>query len=210
MRKAPVEPWFIRGQLVGACNCEWGCPCNFEAPPTYGFCDGFYTIVVEEGAYGEVRLDRVIFLMGGHAPGPIHEGDGTSILLLDEKMSPEQREAIERLWRGGGVGSPFEEFASVTTIWYEPIIAPIEVALAGIRSRVKVAGGSVYELALDRVRNPVTGKEEIVFLDHPTGFSSKYAELGMSTIATFSSDVATYDLTGKYAEHARIEYSGPP
>ena len=55
----------------------------------------------------------------------------------------------------------------------------------------------------------MTGEEEIVFLDHPTGFSTKYTELGMSTIATFTSDFANYDHTGKYAEHARIEYSGP-
>jgi hypothetical protein len=157
-----------------------------------------------------VPLDRVTFLMGGHAPGPIHEGEGTSILILDDRTSPGQRGAIERLWRGGGVGSPFDEFASVTTIWFEPLVAPIEVALDGIRSRVRVAGGSVYELTLDRVHNPVTGDEEIVFLDHPTGFSTKYTELGMSTIATFTSDFATYDHTGKYAEHARIEYSGPP
>jgi hypothetical protein len=41
-----VPAWFMRGSLVGACNCDWGCPCNFDAPPTYGFCDGFYGMVV--------------------------------------------------------------------------------------------------------------------------------------------------------------------
>ena len=206
----PVAPWFMTGELVGSCNCDWGCPCNFQAPPTNGFCDGFYTIVVHEGRYGDVSLDGVRFMTGGHAPAAIHLGEGTGILVLDETTTPDQRAAVERLWRGDGAGSPFDEFASVTSIWYDPIVAPIEVHLDGIRSTVKVAGGDVYDLALDRVHNPVTGEEEITVLDHPTGFSSKYSELGTSTVATFRSDVANYDHTGKYAEYAKIHYSGPP
>ena len=86
-----VPPWHLNGELVGACNCDWGCPCNFEAPPTYGFCDGFYAIAVHQGMFGSVDLADVRFVMGGHAPGAIHEGDGTGILVLDDAMSPEGR-----------------------------------------------------------------------------------------------------------------------
>lgn len=210
MAKAQVVPaWHMNGSLVGACNCDWGCPCNFQAPPTYGFCDGFYVIAVRDGRFGDVALDGVRFLMGGHAPGAIHEGEGTSVLILDEALSSEQAEAIETLWRGGGVGSPFDEFASVTSMWFDPIRAPIEIRLDGIRSSVKVDGGDVFDLALTRVRNPVTGEEEIVRLDHPTGFSSKQSELGMSTVAKFSTPGMSFDTSGKYAEYAEISYAGP-
>jgi hypothetical protein len=206
-----VPPWRISGELLGSCNCDWGCPCNFQAPPTQGYCDGFYTIVVDRGSFGDVPLDGAVFVTGGHTPGAIHEGDGTSILLLDEGMSPEQRDAVQRLWRGDGVGSPFDEFASVTTLWHEPIVAPIQVHLDGIRSTVQVAGGSVYDLALERTRNPVTGEEEITIFEHPTGFSSKRSELGTSSVATFNApEIAAWDHTGRYAEYARIEYEGPP
>ena len=208
-RVEPVHAWYIKGELLGACNCDWGCPCNFEAAPTNGFCDGFYLIVAHEGRFGEVELAGARFMTGGHAPGPIHEGEGTSILILDEDTTPEQRRAIERLWRGGGVGSPFDEFASVTTVWYEPLVARIEVELDGIRSRARVVGAATYDLALSRVANPVTGHEEITYLDHPTGFSTKYAELGMATDARFESPWASFDTTGKYAEYAEISYSGP-
>src|SRR5215471_113169 len=34
---AQRDAYHIKGVLLGACNCDWGCPCNFEAPPTYGF-----------------------------------------------------------------------------------------------------------------------------------------------------------------------------
>src|SRR5919201_6319890 len=101
-----VPKWHLKGSIIGACNCDWGCPCNFDAYPTKGYCDGFYTLVVNEGRYGDLPLDGVAFITGGHAPGAIHEGNGTSILILDEKSSPEQRAALERLWRGGGGGGP--------------------------------------------------------------------------------------------------------
>lgn len=204
-----VPNWFMRGEMVASCNCDWGCPCNFQAAPTYGFCDGFYTIVVEEGRYGDVVLDGSVFVWGGHAPSSIHEGEGTSVLVFDRSMTPDQRAAVERLWRGGGTGSPFDEFASVTEIWYDPMEASIDVHLDGIHSSVTVTGAVTYALELDRIRNPVTGEEEITFLDHPTGFTSTYAELGMSRTAVFESAVASFDTSGKYAEHAKIHYQGP-
>ena len=204
-----VPAWHMKGVMVGSCNCDWGCPCNFQAPPTYGFCDGFYCSLVVDGRFGDVSLDGVKFLWGGHAPGAIHEGGGTSILVLDEATTPQQRIAIDTLRHGGGVGSPFDEFASVNEVWYGPIVASVEMELNGIRSKVRVGGGSVYELALDRVKNSVTGQDEIAILDHPTGFTSTKAELGMSTVARFESEYASYDHSGKYAEYAEFSYSGP-
>jgi hypothetical protein len=199
----------MRGVIFGSCNCDWGCPCNFQAPPTYGFCDGFYCTYVEAGAFGEIPLDNVKFLWGGHAPAAIHQGGGTSILILDEATTPEQRAALETLWRGGGVGSPFDEFASVTETWYDPIVTPIEMQLDGIRSKARVGGGSIFELEMERVRNPVTGEEEVTILDHPTGFTSTRSELGTSKVARLVSEHMTYDHSGKYAEYAEFSYRGP-
>src|SRR5204862_3038031 len=76
---APVPAWFMNGSLVGSCNCEWGCPCNFDAPPTYGFCDGFYALAIREGRFGDVPRDGLAFVFGGHAPGPPHGGGGTEV-----------------------------------------------------------------------------------------------------------------------------------
>jgi hypothetical protein len=32
--------WRISGDAVGSCNCAWGCPCQFNAEPTHGRCEG--------------------------------------------------------------------------------------------------------------------------------------------------------------------------
>ena len=32
--------WEIHGVSMGNCNCNWGCPCQFNSPTTNGFCEG--------------------------------------------------------------------------------------------------------------------------------------------------------------------------
>ena len=204
-----VPSWFMRGSLIGECNCAWGCPCNFDAPPTYGHCDGFYTRVVKEGRFGDVPLDGVAFVSGGHSPGPVHEGNLTDVLIIDEGTTEGQRSAIERLWRGNGVGPPFDIFASVPSTWIGPIVAPIEVRLASMNSIVRIAGGEVYDLAMSRIKNPVTGEEEEIYLDKPTGITSLRSEMGMSLRARFSAGGLDIEHGGRYAEYAEFDHSGP-
>jgi hypothetical protein len=199
----------MRGALIGACNCDWGCPCNFDAPPTYGGCDGAYAVVVAEGTFGDVPLDGLAYVWGGSSPGAIHEGNGTGLLIIDERATPEQRSALDTLVAGGGVGEPFDIFASVTTTQLDTITAPIEVKLDGIRSSVRVGGGEVVDLAVARIRNPVTDDEEEIHLDKPTGFTSTRSELGMSTVAMLATPGLGFDVSGKYAEFAEFEWSGP-
>ena len=54
--------WRTKGTLLQACNCDYGCPCNFNAPPTYGFYDGAWIGHIDEGNYGDARLDGLNFL----------------------------------------------------------------------------------------------------------------------------------------------------
>src|SRR5256885_848989 len=208
--QAIVPDWFMKGSLIGACNCDWGCPCNFDAYPTRGFCDGFYTLVVREGRFGDVSLDGVTFVFGGHSPGAVHEGGLIDILVLDDATTPEQRAAIDRLWRGGGVGMPFDVFASVTETHLDPVVAPIQVKLDGINSEVLIDGGRVYELAISRIKNPVTGAEEEIYLDKPSGFTSLRSEMGTARTHRVDIDELSWSYPGKYAEYAEFDYAGPP
>jgi hypothetical protein len=205
-----VEPWSMKGELFGPCNCDWGCPCNFDAPPTYGFCEGMYVYYVREGRYGDVSLDGLKHAQAGRSPGPIHEGNMTSVVIVDEAATAEQRSAIESLWRSGEAGLPFDIWHAVTSTWLHTVIAPIELELAGMDSSVRIGDGELCEIAISRIKNPVTGDEEELYLDKPTGFTSTRSEMGMSTVARFDSPGLSFDVSGKYAEYAEYEYSGPP
>jgi hypothetical protein len=52
MADATKIPWRIVGEEVAACNCAWGCPCQFNALPTYGRCEAIVGTRIREGHYG--------------------------------------------------------------------------------------------------------------------------------------------------------------
>jgi hypothetical protein len=52
--------WKIHAYYLDACNCDWGCPCQFNANPTHGNCDGQSGIYIIDGNYGDdVKLNEL-------------------------------------------------------------------------------------------------------------------------------------------------------
>lgn len=200
----------MKGELFGPCNCDWGCPCNFDAPPTYGHCEGIYVFFVREGHYGNLSLDGLKYAQAGSSPGPVHEGNMTSVLIVDTSSSAQQRAALETLWKSDEAGLPFDIWNTVTSTWLDTVIAPIELELAGINSSVRIGAGELCEIEISRVKNPVTGDEEEMYLDKPTGFMSTRTELGTSDVFRLTLAGFDWNHSGRYAEHAEYQYSGPP
>ncbi len=52
-----MTPWEIKGIELVNCNCAYGCPCQFNALPTHGFCEAVGAFHITEGHHGDVRLD---------------------------------------------------------------------------------------------------------------------------------------------------------
>jgi Protein of unknown function (DUF1326) len=72
--------WEIRGREFGNCNCSYGCPCQFNALPTYGHCRGLAVFEIDEGFHGTTRLDGLRAAAIFRWPGPIHQGEGVQII----------------------------------------------------------------------------------------------------------------------------------
>src|SRR6266850_6313315 len=106
--KSKKVKWSIEADYLQACNCDYGCPCEFQAPPTQGFCEGMGAWHIRRGRYGAVKLDGLGFGFAAHWPGALHEGNGTAQLFFDEKADPVQREALLRIASGQAGGMPFE------------------------------------------------------------------------------------------------------
>ena len=53
--------WHISGEEVVSCNCAWGCPCQFNALPTYGNCEALTAMDIQRGHFGSTPLDGVRF-----------------------------------------------------------------------------------------------------------------------------------------------------
>jgi hypothetical protein len=196
--------WTTKGVLLGACNCDWGCPCSFNARPTKGFCEGCYVWRIESGQFGELRLDGLTMALAGHSPGAVHEGNLTTLIVMDERATPPQRDALSKLSQGK-MGGPWAIFAAVTSKWLEPRFARFEFDGSGLNSRVRAA--EVLELALGPILNPVSNEPEEIYLDKPTGFTAKRTELGRSLNFRVRAEL-NYDHSGQFGEFSHFEYSG--
>ena len=89
--------WRIRGEEVVSCDCAWGCPCQFNALPTNGRCEAIAAFEIHQGHYGDVALDGVRFLRVYSWPASIPEGNGTRLMIIDERASAAQRAALLEL-----------------------------------------------------------------------------------------------------------------
>ena len=103
--------WAIEADYYQACNCDYGCPCEFQATPTMGFCEELLAYKIKKGNHGDVSLDGLGFAFALHSPGALHEGNLTLVLIFDERADEAQRESLLKITTGQEGGMPFEIFA---------------------------------------------------------------------------------------------------
>jgi hypothetical protein len=199
-----MADWRVKGTVLVACNCDYGCPCNFNAPPTTGDCEGNWTWHIEKGRYGDVELDGLTIAVFADWPGAIHEGGGKAVAFFDESADEGQREVLENLVRGGE-GGPWGIFINTYEL-LDVIPAPIEVEVNGEHSSYKI--GEFAELQMEPIRNPVSGAEVRAAVVLPTGLVFNEGWCAASTVFRVN-DGVSYDHSGKNAEYAAFEYSGP-
>jgi hypothetical protein len=197
--------WSLKGQVIVACNCDYGCPCNFNARPTSGKCEGGWTWHVERGSFDGVPLDGLNFSVYANWPGAIHEGNGEALILVDERAGARQREAIATLMKGD-VGGPWGVLAWTWPTIHGPLAVPYEVAFDGVATRIKA--GDVLEIESTMIRNPVNGKEAHPGVVLPEGIVVKRADLGCSTVFRITRGVAM-DHSGQYTAVGPFEYAYP-
>ncbi|KVG70821.1 hypothetical protein WJ47_00380 [Burkholderia ubonensis] len=200
-----MTPWEIQGTELMNCNCSYGCPCQFSAPPTNGFCEAMGAISIGSGRYGDVRLDGVNLAVVFQWPGPIHEGKGKCQPIVDERASPAQRDAVLKIMTGQDTepfATMFSVFASTLEHAFDPIFAKIDfdVDVDARRGRIHVEG--VFDVVGEPIRNPVTGAEHRARIDLPHGFEYELAEIGSGT--SRSRGNIALDLKDTYAQFARL------
>jgi hypothetical protein len=166
--------WSFEADYLQACNCDYGCPCEFSAPPTLGYCDGVGAWRIKTGKYGKVKLGGLGLGFAAHWPKAIHEGNGTVCIFVDEKANPKQRDALLQIASGQAGGLPFEILATTFSKILEPLFVPFTFTLKGKNSSMKM--GDAVTASMAPIKNPVTQEPESVRVDHGTGFVFQKAD----------------------------------
>lgn len=167
--------WSMEADYLQACNCDYGCPCEFEAPPTQGYCEGIGVWRINQGSYGNVNLRGLGLGFALRSKGALHEGDLTAAIFVDEKANQQQRDALLQIASGAQGGLPFEIIASLVSNLLEPQFVPIEFNLNGRNSSARM--GSQVSMSFEPVKNPVTGEPQGIRVEHETGFLFKGADV---------------------------------
>lgn len=202
--------WELEGVEIVTCNCDWGCPCQFNARPTQGNCHASAAFAIEKGRFGDTPLDGIRFVVLFAFPGAIHEGHGQAALIVDERADEAQRAAVHAIFRGEETDPGaiiFNVFSNVVETYHEPMRGRIEFAadIARREGRFSVAGLVAAEVA--PIRNPVTGEPHQARVTLPHGFEYHEAEFASSEVRTDASAPIALAWSGRHAHFARLRWT---
>lgn len=169
---APAK-WEFDGEYIQSCNCDYGCPCNFNALPTHGNCEALVAYRITKGHFEGTSLDGITFAFGCWWPSAIHLGNGVGRLYLDPSATPDQRRAIEAIFSGKHGGGIFEIFPRTWREVYPTKVTPIEFHFDAYNSWFKVR--DVGEVHSEPIRNAKTNEAFEGTIDLPNGIAFKHA-----------------------------------
>jgi hypothetical protein len=200
--------WVINAREFANCNCSYGCPCQFNAPPTHGYCEAAGGFQIETGRFGDVKLDGLRAAAVYAWPGPVHKGNGRMQLIVDEGADERQRDALVRIMSGRDtkeMSTMWAVFAAMCPTRYAPLFRPIglEIDIESRRAQLVVPG--VIDGRGEPIRNPVTGAEHRARIQLPHGFEYRIAEIGSGRTKT--SGTIELDLRDTYAQFAELHLS---
>ena len=197
--------WTIKAREFTNCNCAYGCPCQFNALPTHGHCQAVVGMEIDRGHHGHTKLDGLRFAGIFSWPGAIHEGKGQVVVIIEERATPAQREALLRILSGLDTepgATIFQVFSTTLEKVHDPVFAPIdfEVDIDARKARLVVPG--LIEGRGEPILNSVTGAEHRARIDIPDGFEYSIAEMGRGWTKT--SGAIPLNLSDSYGQFAHV------
>lgn len=200
-----ADRWMVRGKEYGNCNCNWGCPCQFNAPSTYGRCEAVTGGFIEEGHFNETSLDGLTWAMVLQWPGEIAEGNGRQQAIIDERADAEQRSALEKILLGESTApgsTHFFVYNSTMSEVLETLYAPVHVLIDVDARRAEINVPGLIESKGSPIIDPNNGGEFRARIDLPNGFEYSIAEMG--TASSTSRTAIELDLANTYGQFNAI------
>lgn len=200
----PETDWRLEGEWLKNCTCAYGCPCDFNARPTLGYCKGFVAMRITKGHFGTTRLDGLTFAVTVDFPGALHEGNGKAQPIIDERATPEQREALFNILSGkhSAEGTLFNIFSLIVTTLHEPIFAPVDFRFDKDGRTARLSLADTLESEVEPIRNPVTGQPHRIRVVMPEGFEHIEGEIASADIR--SRGAIKFDTKGTHSTLAYV------
>jgi hypothetical protein len=200
--------WEIHGMEFVNCNCNYGCPCQFNALPTHGDCHAVAFFRVDTGHFGLVPLGGLSMAFAVTWPGAVHQGHGSMQPFIDERADDAQRAALLSIMTGKET-DPMATFFAVFTAMSETVKAPIhtritvELDMDQRRATCEAAGSASGRG--EPILNPVTKQPHRAGILMPNGFEYGQAEVGRGWSNSMGAVVLT--LNDSHAHWAELHFN---
>jgi len=194
--------WNISGRYVETCNCDFVCPCilgQMAVRPSKGSCTFAMAMQVERGSFGDVPLNGITFIVLGMTPEEMAKGNWSVGLVIDERATAAQRDAITAI-ASGAAGGPMAPLAGLigTFLGVEP--APIRIEQDG--KKFTVTAGTLVDMAGEGAMGIDPNATEPMYLEntgHPV--SSRLAVAHASKSHVQALGLTWDDTSGKNNGH---------
>ncbi|HEY3532517.1 MAG TPA: DUF1326 domain-containing protein [Casimicrobiaceae bacterium] len=199
--------WNLNGRYYETCNCDLICPCvptQMAGRPSKGDCTFAMGFAVERGRYGDVALDGLGFVVVGHTPEAMNKGNWSVGLVVDERATAEQREALGAIV-SGTAGGPMAALSGLVTNFLGVESSRIRFSDDGKRWSVEAPG--FVDMAAEAAMGLDPEAREPLHLDntgHPAANRFALAHVARSHVHAFGLDWddATGANNGQYAPFA--------
>jgi hypothetical protein len=194
--------WQVGGQYYETCSCDFVCPCilgQMAVAPTKGDCTFAMAMQIENGNYGNVSLAGLGFIILGLTPEEMGKGNWSVGLVIDERATAEQRDAITAI-ASGSAGGPMAALSGLIGKFLGVESAPIRFDRSGVKWSVTAA--KLVDMAAQGAMGINPTSTEPLYLDntgHPASDRLAVAHASKSHVHVFG--LAWDDASGRNNGH---------
>ena len=163
--EATTQGYQLEGSLLEVCNCDTLCPCWIGDDPDNGFCQSVVAYNLDKGTITGIDVSGLTLIGVVHIPGNILEGNWKQAVLVDDRATDEQMDAMLQCF-GGALGGPLADLASLIGERVSIERAKIEHYDQGRRGNAEGRGQDrLHDAALSRARRQHHDAQQLDLLD---------------------------------------------
>jgi hypothetical protein len=200
------DQWEFKSETYDNCSCAMNCGCQFNLPSTHGYCQTAYLGNVVAGHFNETPLAGLKWAGLWKWPGEIAAGNGTRLIVIDERANEAQRVALETIVSGeecAPLSNVFSVYGSLCEHFLDTLFLPIELEtdFENRTAMAKITG--VLTSRASPLVNEFSGDPFHVALARPSGsIEFTYADLALGTTAVSGGmDMAFSDSFAMFCVH---------
>ena len=137
--------YVLEGKLLEACSCGGLCPCWVGDDPDTGVCYSMNVYHYDQGEINGVDVSGLTLAFVCIIPGNVLKGNWTVAAYVDDKATPEQKEAILAA-HTGELGGPLADLAQLVSDVVGVYDVPIEFDMKEGKGTIRVGDAAAAEM----------------------------------------------------------------